>query len=190
MRMSFHMTIKNMEKLIDYITKVEIFSATAYKATDKEKKYTMYLVNGYVISEEEAKVLLVQDLQAHIPTGILTEVYNAGNTLMDYQIDVLVSLRFSNGSITTTGSPLFTAYLKSGNYNEKETLNKILSYTTQGQTVLPGLVKRRIAEAMIFSGYGYPEINGDNFYSDKELINELYNYASNLGEERAKYCVE
>ncbi len=184
------MTIKNMEKLIDYITKVEIFSATAYKATDKEKKYTMYLVNGYVISEEEAKVLLVQDLQAHIPTGILTEVYNAGNTLMDYQIDVLVSLRFSNGSITTTGSPLFTAYLKSGNYNEKETLNKILSYTTQGQTVLPGLVKRRIAEAMIFSGYGYPEINGDNFYSDKELINELYNYASNLGEERAKYCVE
>lgn len=47
-----------------------------------------------------------------------------------------------------------------------------------------------LLKAMIFSGYGYPEINGDNFYSDKELIKELYNYASNLGEERAKYCVE
>ena len=43
---------------------------------------------------------------------------------------------------------------------------------------------------MIFSGYGYPEINGDSFYDDKALMQKLYEYASNLGEERAKYCVD
>ena len=50
--------------------------------------------------------------------------------------------------------------------------------------------QRRIAEAMIFSGHGYPKISGDNFHDDKDLMQKLYEYAMNLGEESAKYCVD
>ena len=197
--------VANRTELVEFMTKVEPFRATIYKATENEDYYTIgnghycddpsgadakYLQPGYVMSKDEAKKLLIQDLQDHIPTDILKEVYNSGNTLYDYQIDVLVSIRFNNRMLTVKDSPKFTTYLKGGNYNEKDTLSEILSYAIQGDTVLRGLVKRRIAEAMIFSGYGYPEINGDSFYDDKVLMQKLYEYASNLGEERAKYCVD
>ena len=206
-------TIENLEdynvadrtELIEFMTKVETFEATIYKATKEEDFYTIgyghycddpygadakYLRAGYVMSKDEAEKLLIQDLQDHIPTGILGVVYDGGKTLYDYQIDALVSLKFSNKKITVAGSPHLTSYLLEGNYNEKDTLSEMLTYAMQKDAVLGGLVKRRIAEAMIFSGYGYPNISGDNFYDDKDLMQKLYEYALNLGEERAKYCVD
>ena len=110
--------------------------------------------------------------------------------MYDYQIDVLVSLRFSNKRITVDGSPDLMKYLLEGNYNEKDTLAEMLTYVVQEGEVLGGLVKRRIAEAMIFSGYGYPNISEDSLYDDKDLIQKLYEYAFNFGEERAKYCLD
>ena len=72
----------------------------------------------------------------------------------------------------------------------EETLFHLMSYTTQNGTVLSGLVKRRIAEAMIFAGLGYPKISNGDFYGNAEYKKLLFDYANqfDIGEYNNRIC--
>lgn len=69
-----------------------------------------------------------------------------------------------------------------------------MTYTVQRDDdeviVLLGLVKRRVAEAMLFSGLGYPVVESGDFYGDPVNKQLLYEYANSFGAERAPYCLK
>ena len=185
--------IAERTELIELLKSMETFQPKAYYATKNEEFKTIgighycddpngddakYLVEGYVMTLEEAEELLVQDLHEKMPEEMLNTLFQAdGISLYDYQVDALLLLSYNLKNFTTTSSEGFYEYLKGGIYSEEKTLNEMLTYTTQAGNVLGGLVKGRIVEAMIFSGLGYPEIGEDGFYDDKELGKMLYNYA-------------
>ena len=197
--------VEERTELIEYIKNIEDFSSVPYKATSSEIYYTIgyghycddptgsdaqYLTGEYVMTEAEAEELLVKDLQERIPEAELMAIYANGGKLYDYQIDVLVSMNYNNGKINPSDSKEFTKYLVNQEYTEADTLHHLLTYVTCEGEILPGLVKRRVMEAIIFSGYGYPNIQAENAYSKGELVKFLYDYANSFGEERAKYCLE
>ena len=91
-------------------------------------------------------------------------------------------MSFNGVNIGLKNSPQFNAYLLSGEYTESATLYHLMSYTTQKndsgeRVVIPGLVKRRIAEARLYCGLGYPVVKSEEFYSDKDYLALLYEYA-------------
>ena len=131
----------------------------------------------------------------HTPKEEINNIIGNGVKLYDYQIDALVSMSFNGVNIGLKNSPQFNAYLLSGEYTEVETLYHLMSYTTQKNNsgereVIPGLVKRRIAEARLFSGLGYPVVKSGDFYSDKGYLALLHEYAKkfDLKEYNSRIC--
>lgn len=70
-------------------------------------------------------------------------------------------MRFNNPAFTLDESPNFISLLKSESYEDDDFDNKVveqfLTYTKQNGETLPGLVKRSIAEAMLFIDGNYLE---------------------------------
>ena len=52
------------------------------------------------------------------------------------------------------------------------------------------LKKRCVAEAMIFSGLGYPIVAISEFCGDATSKQMLFEYANSFAMERAPYCLE
>ena len=202
--------ISERTELVEFLKMFEDYSATAEYATSNEDYKTIgyghlcdepngadkkYLEKNYIMSKEEAEILLIQDIKDHFPEELLKSIYAQGGNLYDYQIDALVSMSFNGISFSSKKSPKTRAYLISNVYSEQETLEHLLTYVVQknknGEVeVLPGLVKRRVAEAMIFSGLEYPIVESGNFYGDEAIKQMLFEYANSFGMERAPYCLE
>ena len=97
----------------------------------------------------------MSDIKSRVPTYLFDELEAKGIQLESYQADALISLCFNAGKniLSSSQSPNFHRIIVSGNYDPTEIRNEFLSYTKQGGQVLPGLVKRREAEANMFN-YG------------------------------------
>ena len=153
------------QNLVDFLIGYESFSAEPYYATDAERAQGKQTIGyGHVIKEGEnftklteaqARALLMSDIEAHVPTYLFDELSAKGIQLESYQADALISLCFNAGknALSSSQSPNFHRMIVSGNYDPVEIRNEFLTYTKQNGKVLPGLVKRREAEANMFN-YG------------------------------------
>lgn len=112
--------INTRNELIEFQIPLEDFSPTKYIATGNEAYYTIgyghlcddieggdkkYLEEGYMMSEEEARALLIEDLKDHTPKEEINNIIGNGVKLYDYQIDALVSMSFNGVNIGLKNSP-------------------------------------------------------------------------------------
>lgn len=83
----------------------------------------------------------------------MNELTSRNIYLKQHEFDALVSLCFNAGvnTLTRDRSPKFNAYLLDGKYDPAEVKEHFATYVYQNGTALPGLVKRREAEANMFS---------------------------------------
>ncbi len=184
----------DMSYVVDFIKKFESFSATPYYATADEKERgiltigyghviredekTIYTIQ-YIMSEEEASSVLKEDIKGHFPTDIMEKVLEVHGPITQNQLDALVALRYNNPTFTIKKSPNFTRILINEDYSEEDVkqmiVNEFLTYKLQGDKVLPGLVKRGTAEAILFLENDY-FIDYDDLYSDPDVLDKYINF--------------
>ncbi len=184
----------DMSYVVDFIKKFENFSATLYYATADEKERgiltigyghviredekTIYTIQ-YIMSEEEASSVLKEDIKGHFPTDIMEKVLEVHGPITQNQLDALVALRYNNPTFTIKKSPNFTRILINEDYSEEDVkqmiVNEFLTYKLQGDKVLPGLVKRGTAEAILFLENDY-FIDYDDLYSDPDVLDKYINF--------------
>jgi lysozyme len=105
--------------------------------------------SGQCISEIEAEALLRADLAAAVQC-----VRRAVQVdLSQHQFDALVDFCFNVGRGSFLGSSLLR-YVNQGEFNSA--VVQFGLWVHAGGKVLPGLVRRRAAEAALFSGHGLP----------------------------------
>lgn len=98
-----------------------------------------YWEGEVIISEEKASELLKSDLKKFESA---VEKFNAKYNWTQNEFDALVSFAFNLGGIEKLTAD--------GTRSKKEISEKMLLYYNSGGKKIPGLVKRRIAEQMIF----------------------------------------
>lgn len=104
-----------------------------------------HVYKGQVITKEEADQILAADLAA-----VEAEVARIIRIpLAQYQFDPLVSFQFNTGSL---GKPTcsLTHAINAGNLKLAD--EDFMLYDRSGGAVLPGLVRRRHGEAVMFAG--------------------------------------
>lgn len=99
---------------------------------------------GLVISKEQAEALLRQDL-ARFEQGVAALV--AGHATTQGQFDALVSFAFNLGLGALCGSSLLRLH-KAANFNAAA--SEFAKWTHAAGRMLPGLVRRRAAEAALY----------------------------------------
>lgn len=105
--------------------------------------HTQGVYAGMVITETKANEFLAQDLLSHA-SGIFRYV---SVQLNQNQFDALASFHFNLGADILKGTTLLT-YINSKNWTAAA--NEMKRYVHAGGAVLPGLVRRRNAEAELF----------------------------------------
>jgi len=104
---------------------------------------------GQCISELEAEALLRADLKAAVQC-----VRGAFQVdLAQYQFDALVDFCYNAGRGSLLGSSLLR-YVNQGEFDNA--VAQFGLWVHAGGKVVPGLVRRRAAEAALFSGRGFP----------------------------------
>ena len=104
---------------------------------------------GQCVSETEAETLLRSDLSSAVRA-----VRKAVQVdLAQHQFDALVDFCFNTGSGSFLGSSLLR-YVNQGEFDNATA--QFGRWVHAGGKVLPGLVRRRAAEAALFSGHRFP----------------------------------
>lgn len=104
---------------------------------------------GQCISEIEAEALLRSDLTS----AVLTVRKSVQVDLAQHQFDALVDFCFNTGRGSFLGSSLLR-YVNEGEFDSAAVQFGL--WVHAGGKILPGLVRRRSAEAALFSGQGFP----------------------------------
>lgn len=157
-----------------------------------------YWEGEVIISEEKASELLKSDLKKFESA---VEKFNAKYNWTQNEFDALVSFAFNLGGIEKLTAD--------GTRSKKEISEKMLLYYNSGGKKIPGLVKRRIAEQMIFREGKYlrePYGNDMKAYymlsdikqepevvkhkTDKEIIKYVINGKYGTGEGRKRRLAE
>ncbi len=196
----------DMSYVVEFIKKFESFSATPYYATADEKergiltigyghvikndekiKYTI----SYVMAEEEACDVLKEDIKSHFPSDIIDKVLEVHGPITQNQLDALVTLRFNNGYFTVNDSPNFTRLLVNEDYSKDNVkqliVNEFMTYIKQDGVILPGLVKRSAAEAILFLENDY-FVSFDDLYSNTDVLEKYKSFLIQYGwEELIEY---
>ena len=107
--------------------------------------HTKGVKEGETIDQEAAEAFLIEDLEKF--EGYVTEMVEV--PLSQSQFDALVSWTFNLGPGNLERSTLL-AKLNQGEYTDVPF--EIKRWTRAGGVILPGLVKRRDAEAALFEG--------------------------------------
>jgi len=107
--------------------------------------HTKGVKEGDTIDQEAAEAFLIEDLEEF--EGYITEMVEV--PLSQSQFDALVSWTFNLGPGNLERSTLL-AKLNQGEYTDVPF--EIKRWTRAGGVILPGLVKRRNAEAALFEG--------------------------------------
>lgn len=107
--------------------------------------HTKGVKEGDTIDQEAAEAFLIEDLEEF--EGYVTEMVEV--PLSQSQFDALVSWTFNLGPGNLERSTLL-AKLNQGEYTDVPF--EIKRWTRAGGVILPGLVKRRNAEAALFEG--------------------------------------
>ena len=107
--------------------------------------HTKGVKEGETIDQEAAEAFLIEDLEEF--EGYITEMVEV--PLSQSQFDALVSWTFNLGPGNLERSTLL-AKLNQGEYTDVPF--EIKRWTRAGGVILPGLVKRRNAEAALFEG--------------------------------------
>ncbi len=107
--------------------------------------HTKGVKEGETIDQEAAEAFLIEDLEEF--EGYVTEMVEV--PLSQFQFDALVSWTFNLGPGNLERSTLL-AKLNQGEYTDVPF--EIKRWTRAGGVILPGLVKRRDAEAALFEG--------------------------------------
>jgi len=107
--------------------------------------HTKGVKEGETIDQEAAEAFLIEDLEEF--EGYVTEMVEV--PLSQSQFDALVSWTFNLGPGNLERSTLL-AKLNQGEYTDVPF--EIKRWTRVGGVILPGLVKRRNAEAALFEG--------------------------------------
>jgi lysozyme len=107
--------------------------------------HTNGVKEGETIDQEAAEAFLIEDLEEF--EGYVTEMVEV--PLSQSQFDALVSWTFNLGPGNLERSTLL-AKLNQGEYTDVPF--EIKRWTRAGGVILPGLVKRRDAEAALFEG--------------------------------------
>jgi lysozyme len=107
--------------------------------------HTKGVKEGETIDQEAAEAFLIEDLEEF--EGYVTEMVEV--PLSQSQFDALVSWTFNLGPGNLERSTLL-AKLNQGEYTDVPF--EIKRWTRAGGVILPGLVKRRDAEAALFEG--------------------------------------
>jgi len=107
--------------------------------------HTKGVKEGDTIDQEAAEAFLIEDLEEF--EGYVTEMVEV--PLSQSQFDALVSWTFNLGPGNLERSTLLEK-LNQGEY--KDVPFEIKRWTRAGGVILPGLVKRRNAEAALFEG--------------------------------------
>ncbi len=117
------------------------------------------------ISREKALELLMEDVNGYV-VRLNSYLQSNGIALTQNQFDALASLTY-NVSTNWMKSSTLSKYLKEGveERTDLELMNAMGSWCKAGGKVLPGLARRRIAEAKIF------------LYGDYDIFNYTYYYA-------------
>ena len=139
--------MKTSKRGIDFIKQFEGCRLRAYKAHFSEKYYTI----GYghygpdvskdmVISEAQAEKMLISDLQSYEDK---VNKYDSKYHWNQNEFDALVSFCYNIGNIDQL--------TKNGTRNRQEIKDKIPAYCNCNGYKLPGLVRRRAQELILFS---------------------------------------
>lgn len=170
--------MKITSEVLDLIKRYEGLILNAYK--DPAGVYTIGyghtkgVKKGQIITKEQAEALLIEDIAAferHV------DKYDSIYHFNKNQYSALVSFAYNIGNIDQ-----LTA---NGSRSIKEISEKIPSYCRAGGRVLPGLVKRRAEEKLIFDR---PIIEPVSTYTEettlKEVIDDIYAGKFGNGSER------
>lgn len=155
--------MKVSEEGVALIKKYEGCRLHAYKAVPTEKYYTIgwghyseWVKPDTTITQEQADRLLLDDLdkfEQHV------NIYNNKYHFTQNQFDALVSFAFNIGSITQL--------TQKGTRTIRQISAAIPKYVKSGGKVLPGLVRRRIDEQMLFDKIDKVVLKGGS-HAEKE----------------------
>ena len=187
--------------IVEFLKKFESFSASPYYATAAEKANNTLTIGyghvitsaekdiyvaGYVMTETEATEVLEKDIISHFPSDIIDEVLKVHGPLTQNQLDALVALRFNNIAFTVIKSPNFTRILVNEDYSQEDVkqaiVNEFMTYKLQGDDILPGLVIRSTAEAILFLENDY-FTDYDDLYSNPEVLKKYKDFLTKYGRE-------
>ena len=132
---------------------------TAYKALPTEEYYTIGwghcgadVYDGMKITQEQADAYLVQDV-ATSQTAVNTFLNKNGIRIGQNQYDALVSFTYNLGNVWVS-TPTFQlkTILLDGyqNYTDSQIRTAFTNWKKSGGNVIPGLIRRRNAEADLF----------------------------------------
>ena len=107
---------------------------------------------GQRITREMAEDMLVEDI---IPIERLLNGLRIN--FRQEQFDALVSWIFNLGAGNFKSSTMYKRILE--NANDEEITDQLIKWTYSGKQQLPGLMKRRVAEANLFIGYDRYKVN-------------------------------
>ena len=107
---------------------------------------------GQHITVQMAEDMLVEDI------GPLERLLNGMRiNFRQEQFDALVSWIFNLGAGNFKSSTMYKRILE--NANDEEITDQLIKWTYSGKQQLPGLMKRRVAEANLFIGYDRYKVN-------------------------------
>ena len=163
--------MRTSEKGIALIKQFESCRLIAYKATNKEKYYTIGwghygadVIRGMKITQAQADAYLTRDLAKFEQC---VNRYQAIYNFNQNQFDALVSFAYNIGSID--------GLTKNGTRTIAQISSKFEAYNKSGGVVLGGLVKRRAAEKRLFNspvysfefdGVDYSKVFDPTFYAN------------------------
>lgn len=137
--------MKTSQKGINLIKQFEGCELEAYKCPAGiwtiGYGHTVDVYKGMKITEKEAEILLIDDLPKY-------EKYAQDFAINQNQFDALVSFIYNVGSGNFMKSTLRKKIMAGA--NEQEIRNEFAKWRRGGGKILPGLVKRRKAEADLF----------------------------------------
>lgn len=142
------------QSMIELIKGWEGFVGHAYKPVPTEKEWTIGYGHygadvkpGMTVSRAEAEQLLRRDLEKFEQT-LIRQCEKDGVSLRQQEFDALVSFAYNLGPANLFGSTLWKR-VKAGDYAGATT--EFHKWTKAGGKVLPGLVRRRAAEARVWA---------------------------------------
>ena len=107
---------------------------------------------GQHITVQMAEDMLVEDI------GPIERLLNGLRiNFRQEQFDALVSWIFNLGAGNFKSSTMYKRILE--NANDEEITDQLIKWTYSGKQQLPGLMKRRVAEANLFIGYDRYKVN-------------------------------
>ncbi len=153
---------------LDMIRQIEGFSVKPYWDVNQwtvgygtscpSDKLDEYKANG--ITEEEADALLRERIVSY-ENAVKYFAEKYGRTFTQTQFDALVSFTYNLGSGWVHKNDNFVRVMSNPNATEAEIIFWFAAHSSAGGSVLPGLVRRRLAEANLFLngvyGTGRPE---------------------------------